>query len=839
MRGFFIVSVISVLTALDFNGCFAQQMVSVKPEKPIICYYSNENRPDHVGISETFRKWRGNAGGRKKTAIFDVDYINFPADNLAKKAFQFAVEIWQSHLISTIPIKIRAEWMSLEQGVLGQAIWGRSYANFGGEQHSNTFYPVALAEKIARKELNESNEPDIVASFNSKTVWYYGTDGKTPTGQIDLVTIVLHEIAHGLGFTDTYDLEGAEGRVGLATGAVSAPFIFDLFVENVSAKNLIDDFESPSTALGTELESGNLFFNSPLSRAALGGQRPKLFAPSEFDAGSSISHLDESSFNAPGDANRLMTPQIAKAESIHNPGNVLLAILSDLGWVYTNIEHEPLKDTEIKNGQPFIIKAVINSDNGYLPNEVKLHYTIDGTNFIVLNMTPTGLPNEFKSSLPGTTIEQGYAYFISAVDNANRTFTNPGLIHESGIEPEQGTHFFNVGPDLAGPVISHQPVENLSESVTTLEILAEVTDNLGLKEVLVEYFVNDGIIQTEVMAKTIGTDEYTASIMLPDLVIDDKIKYRLIARDVAEIENVSFLPVSGFFTVLITGIKPLQISYVNNFNTPSDDFFGNNFSITAPVGFDNGAIHSNHPYQNGTGPNEESNYVYQLQIPILIDDTNPFIRFDEIVLVEPGADGSIFGDEDFFDYVIVEGSTDDGATWKPFADGYDSRADSSWLSLYNDSVTDENSDAQGDKKLFRERLMDMTANGNFFQGDEVLIRFRLFADALAHGWGWAVDNLSIQGPITGAEESIQTAFKLYPVPVKYNLIVEFLNPKNDVVTIEITDVQGRNMYAEQATSNTGRIIKNIDVQFLKPGFYLLKATSRERIYSRKFLKIGD
>ena len=96
------------------------------------------------------------------------------------------------------------------------------------------------------------------------------------------------------------------------------------------------------------------------------------------------------------DANRLMTPQIAFAESIHDPGPILLAMLGDLGWIYTLIDHEPLGDSERMDGQVYWVRAHIRSDNGYDAASVKLHYTTDGVNYTVVAMSPTGQPDEFQ-----------------------------------------------------------------------------------------------------------------------------------------------------------------------------------------------------------------------------------------------------------------------------------------------------------------------------------------------------------------------------------------------------------------------------------------------------------
>ena len=836
-RSIFLTLVLAL--ALCRHEGMAQRLLSFKPDKPVVCYYSTQNRPDHVAESGKFLSMRARGAARARTSVFEVEYINFPADNLARTAFQYAIEIWESELVSSVPIRVKAEWKPLDAGVLGQALWGRAYANFGGEQHLNTFYPVALAEKIAGRDLNDPAEADIVASFSSNTSWYYGTDGNTPPGKMDLVTIVLHEIAHGLGFTDSYEVKGSDASAGLAEGEVSIPFIFDLFVENDSSKNLIYDFQTPSKELAGALQSTNLFFNSPTAIDALSGVRPELFAPKSFQAGSSVSHLDEAAFNASGDPNRLMTPNIALAESIHDPGSVLRGILSDMGWVYTHVDHTPLKDTERKDGQPYLVKTVIRSDNGYDPAKVQMHYSADGKNFAVADMSPTGSPDEFESSLPGLTTDGGYNYFISVVDILGRTFTNPGIIEELATQPKQGVFSFRVGPDVTAPEIAHEPVEYILKGDMDLELTAKVTDNLGVKETLVEFMVNDGPVQTTTMKQLANTDEYTAALLLPALDIGDRIQYRLIARDLASNENVTAMPDNDFYSVTVTGIMPVQDSYSNNFNLSTSDFFGSHFHITTPSGFQNGAIHSDHPYQNGSGPNEESNYIFQLQVPIRIGSTNPVIKFDEIVLVEPGETGSKFGDNAFFDYVVVEGSVDNGETWKPFADGYDSREQSSWLTLYNSDILNFNSRAVGNPDLYRKRTINMLENGNFSENDQVLIRFRLFADALAHGWGWAIDNLSVQGPVTDVEKAISETFRVYPIPVKKDLFVELLNPDRASVSIQISDLQGRIVFDETITDINGDLRSSIDVHFLEEGMYILKATSDNKIYTKRFLKLAE
>ena len=75
---------------------------------------------------------------------------------------------------------------------------------------------------------------------------------------------------------------------------------------------------------------------------------------------------------------------------------------------------------------------------------------------------------------------------------------------------------------------------------------------------------------------------------------------------------------------------------------------------------------------------EVLNILPCLRHPIKLNESGLLINFKEVVLVEPGEEGSLFGSADFYDYVILEASKDFGKTWFKLADGYDSRYSSSW-----------------------------------------------------------------------------------------------------------------------------------------------------------------
>ncbi|MCD6354444.1 MAG: hypothetical protein J7L95_02745 [Prolixibacteraceae bacterium] len=146
------------------------------------------------------------------------------------------------------------------------------------------------------------------AEFNKSINWYFGIDGKnTPDSLYDFVSVVLHEIGHGLGFTGFFfvdkDLGGGYGLwdYGDATS-------FDLLVVQNNGDQLVDTtlFANPSDKLKTALISGALYANSPVAKIGLNGNKPRLYVPTTWDNGSSIYHLNDATYPA-GNPNSLMT----------------------------------------------------------------------------------------------------------------------------------------------------------------------------------------------------------------------------------------------------------------------------------------------------------------------------------------------------------------------------------------------------------------------------------------------------------------------------------------------------------------------------------------------------
>jgi len=265
---------------------------------------------------------------------FVVTYHGFPAN--AKASFQRAVDLWSILVKSPVPIRIDATWKSLPSGVLGSAGATDYLRNFSGAPRTNTWYPIALANAKAGTDL-DTTKTDISAEFASgRSDWYFGTDGQVPAGKIDLTSVVLHEIGHGLGMTGGGYVNGSLGYWGAGT---PVPDIYDRLAQS-SSGTPVSSYVSGSSSLYSVYTSNAMRWGGAQGTAANGGQKPYLYSPNPYSPGSSIYHLDEDRY-ATGTANALMTPYLDDGEAVHDPGDIVLGMLRDIGWTTTGAKGVP------------------------------------------------------------------------------------------------------------------------------------------------------------------------------------------------------------------------------------------------------------------------------------------------------------------------------------------------------------------------------------------------------------------------------------------------------------------------------------------------------------------
>jgi hypothetical protein len=197
--------------------------------------------------------------------------------------FQEAARIWGDLLPSNVDIQINSSFQALDcdatSAVLGSAGATRIFADFQNAPVAGTFYPKALADKLAGFEIDSSTKA-INARFNSElgktgcltgAFFYLGLDNDHGSS-INLLSVVLHEFGHGLGFASFTDFDDSGAFAG------NLPGIFDRLLLDKTLGKTWDQLVA-AERVTSSTNTGNLVWNGPRGAVyadAYIGKRPQL-----------------------------------------------------------------------------------------------------------------------------------------------------------------------------------------------------------------------------------------------------------------------------------------------------------------------------------------------------------------------------------------------------------------------------------------------------------------------------------------------------------------------------------------------------------------------------------
>ena len=190
-------------------------------------------------------------------------------------AFRHAAGIWERLIDSDVEIIVRATFSPIKgagnctdtSAVLGAATATHKVANFLNAPKKDVLYPIALANKIAGRDLLETT-PDIDAFFNADVDlasclgaldWYYGLDGNSGD-DVDLVVVLLHEFAHGLGMS---------GSMNTSTGRFSQnmPNVFELHTLDLTTGLRFDQMTDEQRKAAA-INGNQTVWDGPMTRQA-------------------------------------------------------------------------------------------------------------------------------------------------------------------------------------------------------------------------------------------------------------------------------------------------------------------------------------------------------------------------------------------------------------------------------------------------------------------------------------------------------------------------------------------------------------------------------------------
>src|SRR5690606_16108448 len=134
------------------------------------------------------------------------------------------------------------------------------------------------------------------------------------------------------------------------------------------------------------------------------------------------------------------------------------------------------------------------------------------------------------------------------------------------------------------------------------------------------------------------------------------------------------------------------------------------------TGFSGNILHTAHPYSVSAFKNEKYNLITQLKYPVILQEGGK-MRFDEVVLVEPGGYCTDFREGLHWDIVSVEGSKDGGLTWSPSVPASDSGFRDFWREAYVSGTVNNTSTTAANERVFRKNVIVLTENSGLFAGD--------------------------------------------------------------------------------------------------------------------------
>ncbi len=309
-----------------------------------------------------------------------------------KLAFIKAAEILASQVVTTEPILVDADFTNTLACAQNGATLGSASASSFLQNASapagaldSTWYPVGLYNALDGADnyppagpLNPNPntvgnggalnaDSDVFARYNTLTGttgcldisngWYYGfdtppsaiavddngdplpftLDGEAPKiTYIGFITVLLHEMLHGLGFSTLTDSSGNElGSID----DIYATFLRD----EANSRNWSDASESAANRAASAISStGLLWTGSNVNTQAIGlltagfqdntasagtfdsGDRVQLYAPNPFESGSSVAHFDTAV-----SPDEIMEPQYTEGSL---DIGLALYLLQDIGW---------------------------------------------------------------------------------------------------------------------------------------------------------------------------------------------------------------------------------------------------------------------------------------------------------------------------------------------------------------------------------------------------------------------------------------------------------------------------------------------------------------------------
>ncbi|MCK5830893.1 MAG: hypothetical protein KAH20_11390 [Methylococcales bacterium] len=330
--------------------------------------------------------------------------------------FLAVADYWETRLQSTVEIKVASAMNPLPCNSMGATLGQAGPNNVFRDNpspsfpESATWYVQALANSLTGISLMP--DPDINATFNSdidnnnaclnNTNWSYVIGASSP-GSINFYDVVVHEIAHGLGFISLVSSAG-EKFGGFNDNYMS--FLKDESTnKNWSAMSNAERFSSARNTHNV-VWTGSLAITESSSLASgLNNGKPQIYTPDPFQTGSSVSHWDTAL-----SPDEVMEPY---ATNLNSDGLSIQAFY-DMHWIDPcRITMSLAQNSWKQFGIPCEPPSNADTVADILGDDITGSY---GTNWKVFSFNPN--TNGYDPLTPNDQLEVGKGYWIISISNS-------------------------------------------------------------------------------------------------------------------------------------------------------------------------------------------------------------------------------------------------------------------------------------------------------------------------------------------------------------------------------------------------------------------------------------